>query len=89
MSEGTLFVKDSRTSKEYEIPITRNSVKAADFKQIVGPAEGTNPADHVAKGLRLFDPGVQHTATHESKITWVYVLYPTIDKIREKANQFN
>ncbi|OKL55969.1 hypothetical protein UA08_08749 [Talaromyces atroroseus] len=71
MSEGTLFVKDSRTSKEYEIPITRNSVKAADFKKIVGPAEGTNPADHVAKGLRLFDPGVQHTATHESKITWV------------------
>lgn len=73
MSEGVLTVKDSRTSKEYEIPIHRNTIKAADFKQIKAPSENTDPADKVAKGLRLFDPGAHYTATHESRITWVYV----------------
>ena len=73
MSEGTLFVKDSRTSHQYEIPIHRNSVLASDFQQMAGPSTGSDPADKVSKGLRLFDPGLHHTASHESKITWVYV----------------
>lgn len=71
MSDGTLFIKDSRTSKEYTVPIKRNSVNASDFQKIVGPDTDTDPADKVAKGLRLFDPGLHYTATHESKVTWV------------------
>ncbi len=71
MSEGTLHIIDSRTSKEYDIPIHRNLVKAGDFKQIIAPADGTDPADKVDKGIRLLDPGLHDTATHESKITWM------------------
>ncbi len=71
MSEGTLHITDSRTSKEYDIPIHRNSVKAEDLTHIIAPADGTDPADRVHKGLRLLDPGFHYTASHESKITWV------------------
>ena len=71
MSEGTLFVRDSRTLRKYEIPIHRNSVLASDFQQVVGPSAGSDPAYKVNKGLRLFDPGFHHTASHETKITWV------------------
>lgn len=73
MSEGILHIRDSRTALEYEFEIRQNTIRSADFNNIVAPSEGTNPAYRVAKGLRLFDEGLQHTANHESKITWVYV----------------
>lgn len=71
MSNGKLYVKDSRTWKDYEIPITRNTINAADIQKIVGSADGQDAADRVHKGLRMFDPGFHHTISHESKITWV------------------
>ena len=73
MSEGTLFVRDSRTSQEYEIPIHRNAVRATAFKAIKAPGDGTNRADKVASGLRVFDPGLQNTTVIETAMTFAYV----------------
>ena len=73
MSEGKLTVTDSRTSREYEIPIHRNVIDAAKFKAIRAPAEGTDLADQVKNGIRLYDPGLRNTATAESKLTFRYV----------------
>ena len=70
MSEGRLFVKDSRTSHEYEIPIHRNGVRATAFKRIKAPGTKFNSADKVADGLRVFDPGLQNTAVVETSITF-------------------
>ncbi|MCJ1282613.1 hypothetical protein MMC26_001938 [Xylographa opegraphella] len=69
MSEGVLYVTDSRTSQRYEIPIYRNTVRASSFQAIKAPAAGTNRADQVANGLRLYDPGLKNTAISEYKLT--------------------
>ena len=71
MSEGTLFVKDSRTSREYEIPISRNAVPAGAFKQIKGPVTDTTRIDRGSVGLKLYDPGLANTATIESRLTYM------------------
>lgn len=71
MSEGTLLVKDSRTSREYKIPIIRNSVAAASFKQIKGPITDTTRIDKGSVGLKVYDPGLANTATIESKLTFI------------------
>ena len=71
MSEGTLLVKDSRTSREYKIPITRNSVAAASFKQIKGPITDITRIDKGSVGLKVYDPGLANTATIESKLTFM------------------
>ena len=73
MSNGVLHITDSRTSQNYEIQIRRNVIKAVDFQAIKGPVEGSDLADQVGNGLRLFDPGFKNTAISESTITFVYV----------------
>jgi citrate synthase len=74
MSEGTLHVRDSRTSREYAIPIRHNSIAAGDIKKIKGNVQGSNPADKVANGLRVYDPALSNTAIIESNMTWMQVL---------------
>ncbi|MCJ1385545.1 hypothetical protein MMC17_008668 [Xylographa soralifera] len=71
MSEGVLYITDSRTSQRYEIPIHRNTVQASSFQAIKAPEAGTNRADQVANGLRLYDPGLKNTAISESKLTFL------------------
>ena len=71
MSEGVLYITDSRTSQRYEIPIHRNTVQASSFQAIKAPSAGTNRADQVANGLRLYDPGLKNTAVSESKLTFL------------------
>lgn len=73
MSDGTLSIKDSRTGRDYEIPIRDNAILATSLKQIKGPAETANPADKVAGGLRCYDPGLKNTAPIKSNLTWMYV----------------
>lgn len=75
MSEGVLYVTDSRTSLDYQIPIHRNSIKAVDFQAIKGQVAHSDLADQTGNGLRLFDPGFKNTAVSESKITFMYVTY--------------
>ncbi|KAL8832153.1 MAG: hypothetical protein Q9191_000426 [Dirinaria sp. TL-2023a] len=71
MSEGVLYVTDSRTSLEYQIPIHRNTINAVEFQSIKGPVTDSDLADQVGNGLRLFDPGFKNTAVSESRITFI------------------
>jgi citrate synthase len=70
MSEGKLFVKDSRTGLEYEIPIHHNAVLATAFKKIKASGAGANRADKVEGGLQVYDPGLQNTTVVETSMTF-------------------
>lgn len=70
MSTGTLFIRDSRTNANYEIPINRNAVRATDLQGIWAPSLNSNRADQVVHGLRVYDPGLQNTAVTESAISF-------------------
>ncbi|KAL6715299.1 hypothetical protein ACLMJK_007564 [Lecanora helva] len=69
-NQGSLFIKDSRTSRKYEIPIHRNGVRATAFKRIKAPGTSQNTADKTADGLRVFDPGLQNTAVVETSTSF-------------------
>lgn len=71
MSEGKLFVRDSRTLREYEIPITRNAVPAGAFGQIMGPVTDPTRIDKGSRGLKIYDPGLANTATIESSLLYM------------------
>lgn len=61
---GTLTVKDSRTGKEYVVPVDEHgSVKATDFKKITAGGDGV--------GIRLYDPGYMNTAPCKSAISYI------------------
>nr|ASK38711.1 citrate synthase-like protein [Paecilomyces divaricatus] len=70
MSHGALHIRDSRTSREYEIPIRRNTVLATDLKQIKASPVGADRADKVGDGLRVFDPGLKNTCVVETNMTY-------------------
>ncbi|CAI7636614.1 unnamed protein product [Penicillium glandicola] len=70
MSTGTLFIRDSRTNVNYEIPINQNAVRATDLQRIRAPSLNSNRADQVAHGLRVYDPGLQNTAVIQSAISF-------------------
>ena len=71
MSEGKLLVKDSRTSREYEIPIARDAVPASAFRQIKGPVTDPTRIDKGSRGLKIYDPGLANTATIESSLLYM------------------
>src|SRR5580692_8098520 len=59
----TLTITDNRTGKSYEIPITHDTVRAADLRQIkVDPKEF---------GMMSYDPAFNNTASCISKITYI------------------
>ncbi|KAJ5125050.1 uncharacterized protein N7515_008875 [Penicillium bovifimosum] len=70
MSTGTLFIRDSRTNLNYEIPLYRNAVRATDLQRIRAPSLNSDRADQVAHGLRVHDPGLQNTAVTQSAISF-------------------
>ncbi|KAJ5781322.1 hypothetical protein N7457_006482 [Penicillium paradoxum] len=71
MSTGTLFICDSRTRINYEIPISRNAIRATDLQRIKAPSSvDGNRADQIAHGLRVYDPGLQNTAVIETAISF-------------------
>ncbi|CAG8163420.1 unnamed protein product [Penicillium salamii] len=70
MSSGTLFIRDSRTDTNYEIPIQRNSIRATDLQRIKSNPMGSDRADQVSCGLRVHDPGLQNTAVTNSAISF-------------------
>lgn len=74
MSSGTLFIRDSRTDTNYEIPIQRNSIRATDLQRIKSNPMGSDRADQVSCGLRVHDPGLQNTAVTNSAISFSCVL---------------
>lgn len=77
MSSGTLFIRDSRTDANYEIPIRRNSIRAVDLQRIKANATGSDRADQASHGLRVHDPGLQNTAVTHSEISFSSVFAHT------------
>ena len=59
----TLTVRDNRTGKEYEIPISDGTIRAADLGQI--------KVDDDEPGLATYDPGFVNTASCKSSVTFI------------------
>jgi citrate synthase len=59
----TLTIKDNRTGKEYEIPVTEGMIRATDLRQIRVGAEDA--------GLATYDPAFMNTAACRSRITYI------------------
>src|SRR3974390_3714130 len=76
---------DNRTGKSYEIPITHETIRASDFRQIK-----VNPTEF---GMMSYDPAFNNTAACISRITYIdgdagifrYRGYP-IEKRAQKSN---
>ena len=85
MPSETLTITDNRTGKTYELPITYETIKAIDLRQIK-----TDPSEF---GLMPYDPSYMNTASCKSRITFIdgdqgileYRGYP-IDQLAEKAS---
>src|SRR5258708_9058751 len=80
----TLTITDNRTGKSYEVPITHDTIRAADLRQIkVDPKEF---------GMMSYDPAFNNTASCISKVTFIdgdagilrYRGYP-IEELAEKS----
>jgi citrate synthase len=84
MAESTLTVTDSRTGKQYTLPISDGTIRATDLAQI--KAEPDDP------GLMSYDPAFGNTASCRSSITFIdgdkgilrYRGYP-IEQLAEKS----
>jgi len=85
MAKETLTITDNRTGKTYEVPVTEDTIKALDLKQI-----------HVEDGdfgLMTYDPAFMNTASCRSAITYIdgdkgilrYRGYP-IEQLAESSN---
>ena len=59
----TLLIKDSRTNKEYTVPITNDTIKAIDLRQIKVKDDDF--------GMMTYDPAFMNTASCHSKITYI------------------
>lgn len=71
MPDEYLDIVDSRTGKEYRIPIHNNSIAAVDFSRITASKDSGNPSTLGDSELRVFDRGYKNTACVESSITYV------------------
>jgi citrate synthase len=81
----TLTIIDNRTGKQYEVPITHETIRAMDLRQIKVKDDDF--------GLMTYDPAFMNTALCKSKITFIdgdkgilrYRGYP-IEQLAEKSN---
>jgi citrate synthase len=62
-SRSTLTVIDNRTGRQYELPISDNTIRATDLRQIK-----TGAGDF---GLMTYDPAFMNTASCRSAITYI------------------
>src|SRR5579859_2589649 len=83
-SRQTLTITDNRTGRSYEVPITHDTIRASDLRQIkVDPKEF---------GMMSYDPAFNNTASCISRITYIdgdvgilrYRGYP-IEDLAEKS----
>jgi len=85
VAANTLTITDNRTGKSYEVPISEETIKAIDLRQIK-----TGEDDF---GLMTYDPAFMNTAACRSAITYIdgdkgilrYRGYP-IEQIADKAS---
>src|ERR1700680_133759 len=84
MPRETLTVTDNRTGKSYEVPITHDTIRAMDLRQI--------KVDAADFGMMSYDPAFNNTASCISKVTFIdgdagilrYRGYP-IEDLAEKS----
>jgi citrate synthase len=84
VSNETLTITDNRTGQKYELPITDNTIRANDLRQI--------KVDNDDFGLMTYDPSFMSTAACRSAITFIdgdrgilrYRGYP-IEELAEKS----
>jgi citrate synthase len=84
MGKNTFTITDNRTGKSYEIPVTDDTIRAMDLRQIK-----VNDDDF---GTMSYDPAYKNTASTRSKITFIdgakgilrYRGYP-IEEIADKT----
>jgi len=84
MAEDTLTIRDNRTGREYELPISDGTIRATDLRQI-SAADGDG-------GLMSYDPAFLNTSSCRSAITYIdgdrgilrYRGYP-IEQVAEDA----
>src|SRR5580692_6312130 len=63
MSRDSLTITDNRTGKTYEVPITNDTIRALDLRQIKVKADEF--------GMMSYDPAFNNTALCRSKITYI------------------
>ena len=63
MSRDSLTITDNRTGKTYEVPITDDTIRAIDLRQIKVKADEF--------GMMTYDPAFTNTALCRSKITFI------------------
>ena len=63
MSRESLTITDNRTGKTYELPITDDTIRAMDLRQIK-----VNEKDF---GMMAYDPAFSNTALCKSKVTFI------------------
>jgi citrate synthase len=63
MANETLTITDNRTGKSYTLPISKETVKAIDLRQIKAGAEDF--------GIMSYDPAFMNTAACQSSITYI------------------
>jgi citrate synthase len=84
MADDTLTIRDNRTGREYELPISDGTIRATDLRQI-SAADGDG-------GLMSYDPAFLNTSSCRSAITYIdgdrgilrYRGYP-IEQVAEEA----
>jgi len=85
MSKETLTIIDNRTGKSYEVPITHETTRAIDLRQIKVSEDDF--------GIMSYDPASENTVSCKSTITFIdgdkgilrYRGYP-IEQLAEKSN---
>jgi citrate synthase len=85
MAADTLTIIDNRTGKQYEVPITHDTIKSMDLRQIKVKDDDF--------GLMTYDPAFLNTASCTSKVTYIdgdkgilrYRGYP-IEELAERSN---
>ena len=63
MSRDSLTITDNRTGKTYELPITNDTIRALDLRQIKVKEDEF--------GMMTYDPAFTNTALCKSKITFI------------------
>ena len=63
MSRDSLTITDNRTGKSYEVPITNDTIRALDLRQIKVKADDF--------GMMSYDPAFNNTALCKSKVTFI------------------
>jgi citrate synthase len=63
VAQDTLTITDNRTGKQYEVPVTDDTIRAIDLRQIKVQADDF--------GLMTYDPAFMNTAACRSAITFI------------------